>query len=138
MSQRRAPTKVKKLEKENAALRELVRRFRAELMGQTRAPPAAPPAVDSLVVRVAADACATEAAESGATTFRTEVDDEEEEEMTPLRAEASRAVTAALSAWSSEEPLAAAVESMRIQRPSSVPVLDLLRLLGDDLSNLPD
>lgn len=103
----RAPAKVRKLQKENAALRELVRRFRAELSGSVTA------------------------------MLPLDVAEEDEEDSSPMRAKAVKDVTAALSAWCSEEPLSASIGRIPPPRPAHVPGLDFSRLLelleyGDD------
>mmetsp|Transcript_34866 Transcript_34866/g.63491 ORF Transcript_34866/g.63491 Transcript_34866/m.63491 type:complete len:579 (-) Transcript_34866:39-1775(-) len=125
-SRRRAPAKVRKLEKENAALRELVRRFRGELNGEIMMPPLALSSIASIKDEKP-EAQAHESA-SEASTDRTQ--DNADIEPSGIQAEAVRAVNAALSAWSSKEPLAfAALGRGPSERPSHVPALDFSALM---------
>ncbi|CAE8737242.1 unnamed protein product [Polarella glacialis] len=125
-SRRRAPAKVKKLEKENEALRELVRRFRTELCGGVSAIP--PIAIGTMKPAPAVGALRHPSPRpaSAAGSFCSEVPSIVEAVDDPTSAR----VSAALSAWASEEPLAAAIGSWASRPPySAVPALDFSRLM---------
>merc|ERR1711879_10294 len=54
---------------------------------------------------------------------------DDDEDSSPMRAKAERDVTAALSLWCADEPLAAGVGRIPPPRPAHVPSLDFSRLL---------